>query len=217
MFTTIIWFLFVYLFSSIPNGYLITKWFSGKDIRKIGREKISGSNIMHNIGKGPGILSGGFDILKGVVATAGAYYLGLPPAYQAIAGILAVCGQMWPIFLKFWGGRGGATSIGAMLGLNPLLALSAIGIWILTKLISREMGAAIGMMIFYLVCGGFGIYFGLKEIYMFSFIALFLVFVQRGLGKPGSLSQIKDKKVFLWRLLLDRDTKERMKSEKAMW
>lgn len=48
----VIWPLFVYLFLSISNGYLITKWFSGKDIRKISREKISSSNIMHNIGMG---------------------------------------------------------------------------------------------------------------------------------------------------------------------
>lgn len=217
MITTIFWLLFVYLFSSIPNGYLVTKWFSGKDIRKIGREKISGSNIMHNIGMLPGLLSGGFDILKGTIATAGAYFLHLPPIFQAIAGILAVCGQMWPIYLKFWGGRGGATSIGAMFGLNPLIALVSLIVWILTKIISREMGAAIGMMLFYLISGGAGIYFGLKELYIFSFITLFLVLLQRGLGKPGSLSKIKDKKVLLWRLLLDRDTKERMASEKKVW
>jgi len=211
------WLLFVYLFSSIPNGYLIVKWISGKDIRKIGRQKISGSNIIHNVGKGPGILSGAFDILKGVIATAGAYFLGLPPFYQALAGVLAVCGQMWPVFLKFWGGRGGGTSIGAMLGLNPILALSVVIIWILTKLISKEMGAAIGMINFYIISGIVGFYFKWPEVYIFSFLTLFLVLAQRLLGRPGSIFEIKDKKVFLWRLFLDRDTKKRMKAEKKTW
>jgi len=217
MMNIILWFLFSYLLGSIPNGYLVTKWFSGKDIRKIGREKISGSNIIHNIGKLPGILSGGFDIFKGVIAVCGAYFLGLTPFYQALAGILVVCGQMWPIFLKFWGGRGGATSIGAMLGLNPLIGLFSLLIWIITKLISKEMGASIGMALFYIISGGAGIYKGLPEVYIFSFITLALVLLQRLLGKPGSLFKIKDKKIIFWRLLLDRDTKERMASERKTW
>lgn len=217
MIEVISWFLFSYLFGSIPNGYLISKWFSGKDARKIGREKISGSNIMHNVGVLPGILSGGIDIFKGAIAVGGAYYLGLSPLYQALAGVFAVCGQMWPIFLKFWGGRGGASSIGAMLALNPLIAIYSILIWILTKIISKEMGASIGMVLFYIVCGGAGIFFGLLEVYVFSFVTLFLVLLQRLLGKPGSLFKIKDKKIILWRLLLDRDTKERMKAERNVW
>ncbi len=217
MIRIILWLLFVYFFASIPNGYLIVKWFSGKDIRKIGRQKISGSNIMHNIGLLPGVLSGGFDILKGTMATAGAYYFGFSPTIQAISGIIAVCGQMWPIFLKFWGGRGGATSIGAMLGFNPLLALIAIFIWLLIKFISKEVGAPIGMIVFYLVCGGVGIYYNWQEIYIFSFFTLFLVLVQRGLGKPGSLWKIKDKQILWWRLLLDRDTKARAEAEKRVW
>lgn len=217
MLTIILWFLFVYLFSSIPNGYLIAKWFSGKDIRKVGRAKISGSNIMHNVGMGPGLLSGGFDILKGVIATAGAFYLGLSPLCQALAGVLAVCGQMWPIFLKFWGGRGGATSMGAMLGLNPLIAIFSIAIWISIKIISKEMGAAIGMMLFYIISGAVGIYLELPEVYIFAFAIFPLILLQRLLGKPGSLFKLKNKKAILWRLLLDRDTKERMKSEKKTW
>lgn len=217
MIQSIFWLLFVYFYSSIPNGYLVAKWFSGKDIRKIGREKISGSNIIHNIGLGPGLMSGGFDILKGVIATSGAYYLGLSPLYQALAGIFAVCGQMWPIFLKFWGGRGGATSIGAMLGLNPLIAIFSLGVWINIKIVSREMGAAIGMMFFYIILGLVGTYLNLPEVYIFSFIIFPLILLQRLLGKPGSLFKLKNKKSILWRLLLDRDTKERMVAERKTW
>lgn len=218
MLLAILWLLFSYLFASIPNGYLVVKWFTGQDIRKIGRKKISGSNVMHNIGIAPGLLSGGFDILKGLIAVSGAYYLGLSPLFQAISGILAVCGQMWPIFLKFWGGRGGATSIGAMLGLNPFIALPTILFWISLKFISKEMGAPIGMMLFYIICGGVGTYLGHKEVYIFSFVTLFLIFLQRILGEPGSFSKIKNnKKIILYRLFLDRDTKERMKSERKTW
>jgi len=214
----IFWLLFSYLFASIPNGYLIVKWFTGKDIRKMGRKKISGSNVMHNVGMLQGLLSGAFDIFKGVIAVGGAYFLGLSPFYQAIAGVLAVCGQMWPIFLKFWGGRGGATSIGAMLTLNPFIALPTILFWISLKFVSKEMGAPIGMMLFYVICGSVGIYFGYEEVYIFAFLALFLILLQRVLGEPGSFSKIKNqKKILLYRLFLDRDTKGRMASEKKTW
>jgi glycerol-3-phosphate acyltransferase PlsY len=217
MVKTILWLIFAYLFASIPNGYLIVKWYSGKDIRTVGRKKLSASNIMHNIGILPGVLSAIFDVFKGTVAVAGAYFLGLGPIYQGIAGALAVAGQMWPIFFNFWGGRGGATSIGALLFLNPLITLIAVVFWIMFKLVSKEMGAALGMMTVYLLITGFGFYWSIQQVYVFSILAFILIMVQRLLGSPGTFLKIKNKKIILWRLLLDRDTKERQISEKKSW
>jgi len=211
------WLLFSYLFGSIPTAFLVTKWISGKDIRKIGRKKASGSNVIHNVGFLPGILVGGFDIFKGVLAVGGAYFLGLSPVYQALAGILAVCGQMWPIFLKFWGGRGGGTSIGAMITLDLRIGIFLVLMWVVLKVVSKEYGSSIGMLLFYIIGGILGIYFQNQGICIFSFGTLPLILLQRFLGEPGSIKKIKDKKVFIWRLLLDRDTKERMKQEKNFW
>lgn len=204
-----LWLIFSYLFASIPNGYLIVKWTTGKDVRKIGRKKLSGSNIMQNIGFLPGILSGVLDVFKGTLAVWGASYLGLSFTLQALAGIAALCGQMWPIFLKFWGGRGGSVCVGTILTLSPKIAGVGFLIWILSTLISREMGAAIGMNLFLISSIGLGVYFSKIAVVIFSVIAFILVLIQRVLGEPGSLAKIKDKKVILWRLLLDRDTKER--------
>ena len=79
------------------------------------------------------------------------------------------------------------------------------------------MGAAIGMMFFYIILGLVGTYLNLPEVYIFSFIIFPLILLQRLLGKPGSLFKLKNKKSILWRLLLDRDTKERMVAERKTW
>jgi len=207
--TEYLWLLFSYLFGSIPNGYLIVRWVEGKDIRKIGREKLSGSNILHNIGFLPAVLSGFFDILKGTLAVWGAYKLGLPENIQAIAGLLALCGQMWPIFLNFWGGRGGSVCIGTILILSPKIFGLSVLLWIFSKVLSKEMGAAIGMSLFCIASIFLGFYFSVESVIIFSIPGFILILLQRLLGKPGSLTKIKDKKIILWRLLLDRDTKKR--------
>lgn len=217
MIKTFLWLIFSYLFGSIPVGYILVKILTKKDIRKIGRKKVSASNIIHNVGFAPGILAGAFDIFKGVLAVGGAWYLGLSPFFQALAGILAVCGQMWPVFLNFWGGRGGGTSIGAIITLNFGIGILLVGFWLLCKIISKEYGSSIGMMLAYILGAGVGFYLGYKEVYIFCLFCFPLILLQRLLGKPGSLKKIKDKKIILWRLLLDRDSKKRMESERRVW
>ena len=84
-------------------------------------------------------------------------------------------------------------------------------------MLSKEMGASIGMLLFFISTITLGSYFTQGTVILFAFPALILILLQRLLGKPGSLSKVKDKKVILWRLLLDRDRKERLMSEKKIW
>ena len=204
----IFWLIFCYLFASIPNGYLIVKWMAKKDIRKIDKKKLSGSNIIKNIGFLPGLLSAAIDIFKGSMAVWGAQILNLPSFFIALSGALAVCGQMWPIFLKFWGGRGGATSLGAVLTLSWQICVISASIWLVLKFLSKNYGAPLGMLIFYPLSMFLANIYHNEAIFYFSMISFFLILIQRVLGEPGSIFKIKDKKVFLWRLLFDRDTKE---------
>ncbi len=203
-----LWPIFCYLFSSIPQGYLIPKWVSGKDIRKIDKEKLSGSNVIQNIGILPGVAVGLIDVLKGVLAVFGAQKLGLSLELIAISGILALCGQMWPIFMKFWGGRGGSVCIGSLVILSPEILLISALPWVLLRILWKKYGSSIGMILLIIISAILGFYFKEKAVLMFSSLALFLVYLQRILGKPGSLGKIKDKKIILWRFFLDRDTKE---------
>jgi len=209
------WILFSYLFASVPNGYLIPKWSSGEDIRTVGKKKLSASNVMRNVGFLPGILSGVLDLLKGTVAVLGARGLGLSLTIQAAAGILAVAGQMWPVFFKFWGGRGGAATLGAILALSPRIGLLALPIWPLAKIIGDRTktlegrkGSPLGMSLFIILIAIFGYYFNQNAIVVFGGTVFFIVHLQRVLGKPGSLFKIKNKRIILWRLLYDRDTEK---------
>lgn len=212
----LLWLIFSYLFSSFPNGYLIPKWFAGVDIRKIDKEKLSGSNIFQNVGFVPGLLSGLLDVSKGVVAVLGAQYFGFSMTIQAFAGICALCGQMWPVFMKFWGGRGGSACLGSLLVLSWQVVIVGAILWILCKIISREKGAPIGMMLFIILAAILGAWWvKIESVYIFSTIALILVLIQRLLGKPGTLKKLKDKKVFLYRFFLDRDTRERWPNDKT--
>ena len=212
----ILFLIFFYLFASLPNAYLISKWIVKEDIRKIGREKLSASNVIQNIGFLPGILSGVCDVFKGVACVGLAYIFGFSSFFQILSGVIALCGQMWPIFMKFWGGRGGSVVLGVLLFLSVKngrveIFLIPLIIWITLIFASKEYGSPIGMIIFLILSMIFGFYFNIEEIYLFSIIAAILIFIQRILGKPGSLKNIKDKKVILWRIFFDRDTLKKTK------
>ena len=211
--TSYFWLLFSYLFASIPNGYLIVKWLSGKDIRKIGKKKLSGSNIIQNVGFLPGLLSAVIDASKGFIAVYFAHSFGFSPKIQALSVAFAICGQMWPIFLKFWGGRGGAVTIGALLAFssfsNFFIFLIPLSFWIFCKIISKEKGAAIGMMLYYVFAGIMGVFFEKEAVMFFSLFAFLLILIQRVLGEPKSFKKIKNnKEIIIRRIFLDRDTEE---------
>ena len=119
--------IFAYLLGSIPFGYLITKISTKKNILEIGWRKTSGSNVFKNVGKWQGALTGILDILKGYLSVKLAQSFGLSPHFQAFCGVAAVIGHNWSIFLKFAGGRGIGTFIGAFFALSPkILGFSLI-------------------------------------------------------------------------------------------
>lgn len=114
---------FAYLTGSIPVGVILSKP-SGRDPRRVGSGNIGATNVMRAAGKGLGIVTLIGDIAKGAVPTALAVYTGQPYMLVATTGFMAFFGHLYPIYLKFKGGKGVATSIGVFLILSPL----AIGI-----------------------------------------------------------------------------------------
>jgi len=142
-----------YLLGSIPTGYLVAG-FKGVDIRKQGSGNIGATNVFRTLGKGPGIFVFVCDALKGVAAVliAKAVLFSHPvswhsevihqadlitetirfmPASMAgiIAGVACILGHNFPVWLKFKGGKGVATSLGVVIGLVPLAAVIAFAIW----------------------------------------------------------------------------------------
>jgi glycerol-3-phosphate acyltransferase PlsY len=130
-----------YLLGSIPTAYLITRFGYGKDIRKLGGGNVGTHNVYENVGKLPGIIVGIIDVGKGVAAVYIALaFIASPDLYYWVfaAALAAVIGHIWPVFLKFRGGNGIATSIGILFVLMTREAMIAVAIALLLLVVSRN-------------------------------------------------------------------------------
>lgn len=137
-----------YLVGAIPFGYLIARA-RGMDIRRLGSGNIGATNVFRAVGKGWGILTFFCDALKGFapvfflprIAGGGASAVELQ-GLQVLCACMAIAGHNWPIYLGFKGGKGVATSTGALLGLAPAGLLIGFGVWLVVFLIGRYVSLA---------------------------------------------------------------------------
>ena len=125
-----------YLLGSIPFGLLLARIFLKQDIRSIGSGNIGATNVMRTGRKGLGIATLLLDAGKGAAAVWLAHSL-YPDDAAAIAGLFAVLGHVFPIWLKYKGGKGVATALGVFFALNWMLGLSVCLIWLLVFAVSR--------------------------------------------------------------------------------
>jgi len=147
---------FSYLLGSIPFGYLLVRIFRGEDVRESGSGNIGATNVSR---KSPvlGVLTLLLDALKGSAAVVSSYVVADhmvagPPAleYLALAALLAVVGHVFPVWLKFRGGKGVATGLGAFLFVAPNAVLISVVIFIAVAAISRyvSLGSIISVAAF---------------------------------------------------------------------
>jgi acyl phosphate:glycerol-3-phosphate acyltransferase len=138
-----------YLLGATPSGYLAGR-IAGIDIRKHGSGNIGATNVLRTLGKTYGYSVFFCDAFKGFLAVRLAVYCAerFEPAHQysdwfgILAAVLCVLGHTFPIWLKFKGGKGVATSAGVMLGLAPIATLVAVFVWIIVFEISRYVSVA---------------------------------------------------------------------------
>ncbi len=126
-----------YVLGSIPFGLLVAKALGEPDPRTAGSKNIGFTNVLRVSGKKAGILTLLGDIGKGVVATIFAQGLGAPSHWILLIGFAVILGHIFSVFLGFKGGKGVATALGAVLGIEPLLGFYLFGIWIGTVIIFR--------------------------------------------------------------------------------
>ena len=124
-----------YLLGSIPFGLLLTRMTGKGDIRSIGSGNIGATNVLRTGSKGLAALTLLLDGGKGAVAALLMGHWGSD--YALLAGLFAVVGHDFPIWLKFQGGKGVATTIGVLLALAWPVGLIACGIWLATALVFR--------------------------------------------------------------------------------
>ncbi len=124
-----------YLFGSIPFGYLFTKILLKKDIRNVGSGNIGATNVLRTGNKSLGYLTLVLDIAKAVVPVI--YIKFNYPDLVYISALCAFLGHLFPVWLKFKGGKGVATFVGILISINIYYAVVFGTIWILTFIISK--------------------------------------------------------------------------------
>ena len=136
-----------YLIGSIPSGYLIVRATEGEDVRKTGSGGTGATNVSRSAGKGAGIFTLILDVIKGVfvVFLAGILSDGLFPFAHwtiAFAGVLAILGHIFPVWLRFRGGKGVATALGVFLMLEPIVVVIALVVFAITFALTRYVSLA---------------------------------------------------------------------------
>jgi acyl phosphate:glycerol-3-phosphate acyltransferase len=137
-----------YLLGSIPFGFLLVWLVRKEDIRSQGSGNIGATNVLRSGAKGLGVLTFLLDGSKGYAAVAVADFLARNQApailrdLAILAGLFVILGHMFPVWLRFKGGKGVATAFGVFLALCPLAALSALALWLVIVALTRYVSLA---------------------------------------------------------------------------
>lgn len=148
-----------YLIGSIPFSYLVVRLMTGQDIREHGSRNVGATNVARSFGKAPGIIALVLDGAKGYAVVALAEWVTrradwpLPVGSDALpwhstafwiafAALIAVVGHMFPVWLRFHGGKGVATATGAFLALDPLAVAAALIVFLIVLLTMRYVSLA---------------------------------------------------------------------------
>jgi len=180
-----------YLFGSIPFGYLAGR-FAGIDIRKVGSGNVGATNVVRALGKRYGYPVFALDVSKGfaavmismLVAPGRTPEWNSPETFGIVAAISSVLGHLYPPWLKFKGGKGVATSAGALLALTPIATLIGVAIWIvvfwLTRYVSlASITAAVILPIVILVIGSHDRHNGKPLVYSSICVAAVIIWRHR--------------------------------------
>jgi glycerol-3-phosphate acyltransferase PlsY len=135
-----------YLLGSIPSGYLAGRWCKGIDLRTIGSGSTGATNVLRSVGKGPALVVFLVDVAKGAAAVLLARALSqdasLANWIEVGAGLAALAGHIWPVWLGFKGGKAVATGFGMFLGLAWPVGLACFGVFLAVLSLSRIVSLA---------------------------------------------------------------------------
>lgn len=139
---TIILLLAAYLLGSIPFAIVSSRLFGLADPREYGSGNPGATNVLRSGNKGAALVTLIGDCAKGWLAVWAAFALGFGPAVAALAGLAAFLGHVFSLFLRGKGGKGVATALGVLAGINGWIALTALLVWIGVAAITRYSSAA---------------------------------------------------------------------------
>jgi len=135
--------LIAYFLGAIPFSHLIARWRAGINIREHGEGNVGARNVYHVVGPIWGVLAGVLDAGKGLAAYLVAARLALHPTTVLACGFAAPLGHNFSPFLGFRGGKGVATTMGFLLGFQPLAALTGAVLVVAAFLLTRDLNKAL--------------------------------------------------------------------------
>ena len=130
-----------YLLGSIPAGFLVGSS-AGVDVRSAGSGNIGATNVARTLGWKKGLVTLFADVAKGFLPVMAAHLLELGEVAAAAAGLAAFAGHLYPVFLRFKGGKGVATAAGVYLAAMPLGILVVLGVFMVVMLVGRRVSLA---------------------------------------------------------------------------
>lgn len=128
-----------YLLGSIPFALFAARRWSGADLRRTGSGNLGATNVMRVSGVGAGVLVAALDMAKGVASVLMAQRLTANEAAPAVAAIAAIVGHVYPVWLRFRGGKGVATAFGAFATLTPIAAIPALAVFVIAASATKYM------------------------------------------------------------------------------
>jgi glycerol-3-phosphate acyltransferase PlsY len=151
-----------YLLGSIPFGYLIVKLGQGRDIRAAGSGNIGAANVTREVGTAAGVATLLLDAAKGYLAVwLAAHFTGQSLRWMVFAALAAIVGHLFPVWLKFRGGRGVATGAGVFLPICWPAVVGALAIWALVVMFWRYVSlgsmaaaASLPLLVYFLYAPG---------------------------------------------------------------
>ncbi len=138
-----------YLVGSLPFSFLVARAFGVEDVRRVGSGNVGATNVLRSAGKAAGLLALLLDAGKGAAASLAALRLSPSDAsLPALAALAAVVGHMYPVWLRFQGGKGVATGLGGFAPLAPVAALAAVAAFAAVAWASRyvSLGSVAGAL-----------------------------------------------------------------------
>ena len=126
-----------YLIGSVPFALLLARRWGAADLRTRGSGNLGAANVLRASGVRAGVLVAALDIAKGAASVAIAMQLSDGPVAPAAAGLAAVVGHIYPVWLKFKGGKGVATACGVFAVLTPLAVPAALAVFLLTVWLTK--------------------------------------------------------------------------------
>jgi len=166
-----------YFIGAIPTGVVLAKAFSGTDIRQEGSGNIGATNVTRVLGKKLGALTLAGDILKGFLPVCVGSYLVSSLSVVCLMGMAAFLGHLFPVYLRFKGGKGVATALGVFLYFAPLVILievaifvAVVGIWKYVSLGSLIAAAAMPLLLLLFACP--------KPVVLLSIAFALLIFIK---------------------------------------